>query len=201
MLRKEQEITDLNSLNEVLDNSHWGTLGLVSAEGHAVLVPLNFARWEKLLLFHGSKAGQKMDLIRANERGTFLVVEPLSFLPSYALSAEQACHATQYYKSVSITGRVSVIEDLAMKISALNLIMKKFQPEGGYKPIVIDDKNNNFRLNSTAVIQLNIETIIGKFAYGQKLRPEQRKIVQQFLHKRGTPLDKITIEMIGNKPE
>ncbi len=109
MRRQDCENRDTRELEGVLARADWGTLGLVSAQGTPVLVPLNFVFHEGRIIFHGAKAGEKFGLIQESPQASFLVVEAYAQVPSYAFDPVNACPATQYFKSVLVKGRVEEV--------------------------------------------------------------------------------------------
>ncbi|MCE1228303.1 MAG: pyridoxamine 5'-phosphate oxidase family protein, partial [Firmicutes bacterium] len=192
MRRIDKEIKDPAELEAVLDRAEWGTLGLVSPDGEAVLVPLNVVRLGNSLFFHGSPVGQKMQIIGEGCRATFLVVEAFARIPSYALDPVNACPATQLFKSVLAYGRISVVSSPERRAMALQALMEKLQPEGGHEAIDAGNPHYHGRLQSTAVLEMTLERLTGKFAFGQKWTPERRDHVTDFLRQRGEPLDQAT---------
>ena len=74
------------------------------------------------------------------------------------------CKIGQSFKSVIITGEAAIIDDISEKRNALEAILKKYVPEGGYigltEEMVENHKSKNNR--KTAVIKIKINEIIGK---------------------------------------
>jgi nitroimidazol reductase NimA-like FMN-containing flavoprotein (pyridoxamine 5'-phosphate oxidase superfamily) len=57
-LKQIFEITDKNIINQVLDNTEYGTLALCY-NNRPYSLPINFVRVENILYFHGSLKGKK----------------------------------------------------------------------------------------------------------------------------------------------
>jgi hypothetical protein len=182
---------------EVLEAAEWGTLGLVSAEGRPVLVPLNFVWYQGRIYFHGSASGEKMDIIRNRGEATFLVVDAFSQIPSYATDPSGACAATQFYKSVILYGRVGLVEDRARKAEALEALMKKLQPEGGYEAISADAQRYQAGVAGVTVLEMIVDRMSGKFAFGQMFSAEKRASIVAMLQTRRGPQDQRTLEAMA----
>ena len=197
MRRVDKEQTDLAALEAVLDAAEWGTLGLVSPEGRAVLVPVNFVRHQGLICFHGSQGGEKMELLKLSGDATFLVADALAQIPSYVSDAERACPATQLYRSVLLYGQVALVEDPERKAAILQALMVKLQPEGGHVPITAPDPRYQASLAGVAVLAMTVDRISGKFAVGQAFSEGRRAAVTALLESRGGPKDRETLEAMA----
>jgi len=197
MRRKEKKWADDAEIMELLDRAEWGTLGLVSADGRPVLVPLNFVRDGDRLYFHGAHSGEKMDILAGNGTASFLVVEAYAQIPSYAADPVRACPASQYFKSVLVYGQVTRVDDPERKARALDAVMAKLQPEGGYRPITAADPLYQEAIAGVAVLELTMDRVSGKSELGQRLGPERRARVIAHLEQRG---DRRTLAAMGVDP-
>ena len=197
MRRKEKKWTDDAGILELLDRAEWGTLGLVSPDGRPVMVPLNFVRIEDRLYFHGAHSGEKMDTLAHNGTASFLVVEALAQIPSYAADPERACPASQYFRSVLVYGEVAVLADPDRKARALDAVMAKLQPEGGYRPITAGDPMYREAVAGVAVLEMTMARVSGKSELGQRLDADRRARVVAILGQRG---DRRTLEAMGERP-
>jgi len=201
MRRQDCEMSDTKDLEAVLGRAEWGTLGLVSAQGTPVLVPLNFVFHEGRICFHGAMAGEKFGLIQKSPQASFLVVEAYAQVPSYAFDPVNACPATQYFKSVLVKGPVEEVRDPVRKAGVLEAMMKKLQPEGGYEPVRAESPTYQASLRGVAVFALTCEEMTGKFKLGQKLGTAARAKVEAVLEARGCPMDPHTIELMRTHGE
>ena len=192
MRRHTLEIRDRQEIAKVLDAARWGVLGL-SQSDCPVLVPLNFVYIDDTIYFHGAPAGEKFELCKENPRGTFLVVEDYSLLPSYAFDRAAACPATQFFKSVILRGHLRLVDSDKEKAQVLQALMTKLQPEGGHEPITQDSDLYRQKLRGVAVIGFSIEDMSAKFKLGQDQTPACRETVQQCLMERGYPVDLQTV--------
>ena len=193
MRRREFEITERRELAEVLEAVEWGILALVKPDGTPHQVPLNFAHLGDQLYFHGSQSGEKMTLLRTGVPASFVVVDAHALLPSTFFDPANACPATQFFKSVVVKGRIRLVDDLAEKGKALQALMEKLQPEGGYDPIAADNPRYQAALRGVAVIALSMEQATGKFKLGQNLSDEAAERVMAQLERRDDPQDRRTV--------
>lgn len=187
-------VTDNDLIIDILAQSSHGTLALC-ADNIPYAVPVNFIYQTDTLYFHGSHKGRKADMLVRNPEASFSVIEPYSLIKSFYVDDEGlACPATQFFKSVIMSGAVQLIEDLAEKRLALAALMKKLQPEGGYQDFAdpIYDKH----LRATAVFKLVPRELSCKFKFGQQVSEARFNRIIQHLHASGTPLDLKTIALM-----
>jgi predicted FMN-binding regulatory protein PaiB len=123
----------------------------------------------------------------------FEVDRELEFLPSYFEDPKDASLADTLYISVVIKGSASIVEEKNEKTLALNGLMKKYQPEGGYEPLtpemdVIDE---------VAIIKIIPDSIRGKYKIGQNLRKGERADLAKKIFERNTPSAIDTLKIMG----
>jgi nitroimidazol reductase NimA-like FMN-containing flavoprotein (pyridoxamine 5'-phosphate oxidase superfamily) len=157
---------------------------------------MNFVRVDEALYFHGSLEGEKAASIRREPRVTFMVDDDFSLIPSTFTNPELACPATQYYKAAVMHGRARYDEEPGAKAVALQALMEKMQPEGGYRPIAADDPVYRKSFESVGVIRLEIERLTAKFKFGQSLPYRKRANVAAQLVERDAGRDVESVEAI-----
>ena len=187
-------------LDDILAKTWVGQLGITDPAGYPRVVPVNFAWYNGAVYFHGASAGEKFNLFAGGQKVTFMAYIELSSVPSYWRSPEYACPASIYYKSAYLKGVGMLVESLSEKSEALNKLMEKYQPEGGYKPISADDPLYKNGLAETAIFKVAPEKIEVKNKIGQNLTPDVRKIIIQKLVERGAPFDLVTAEEMRKTP-
>jgi len=186
------EITDPAVIDAVLDTAEYGTLA-VSLNDVPYAVPLNFVRTGAAVCFHGARSNKKMKILEQNPRASFSVVENFSLIDSDFSSADGlACPATQFFKSVSIDGRIETVHGREEKAAVLEALMRKLQPKGGYRPF--EDADYDKPLAATAVYRLVPETVTCKFKFGQHLNEERFARILEHLRSRGTETDLRTVD-------
>ena len=189
MRRREFEVTDPKELSAVLEAIEWGVLALITPQGTPLQVPLNFVHRSGQLYFHGSLAGEKVATVKQNGTASFLVVDAHALLPSTFFDPENACPATQFFKSVLVKGQVRLVEDPAEKAEALQALMTKLQPAGGYDPISSENPRYQAALRGVAVFAMSMDSVSGKFKLGQNLSPELADRIMEELEQRNAPED------------
>ncbi|MFT5835583.1 MAG: nitroimidazol reductase NimA-like FMN-containing flavoprotein [Sulfurimonas sp.] len=188
------EIKDKNIINKMMSNVEYGTLALCN-ENIPYSVAVNFVHEGNSIYFHGSQSGRKMQTIKANPKVSFSIVENFSIIASYFSSTDKlACPATQFFKSISIDGEVSIVEEKEEKRKALTLLMQKLQPEGQYRPF--SDLAYDKMLKATAVLKIDIKDLRAKFKFGQQLDKKRFEMIISHLEERSTDIDQETIQMM-----
>lgn len=191
------EIKDQTMINAVLDNAEYGTLAL-SIDDKPYAVPVNFVRIEHDIYFHGALQNKKMKILKQNPSISFSVVENYALIVSYFSSVDGlACPATQFFKSVSIDGSTTLVEERNQKIEVFEALMQKHQPEGRYKPF--SDQAYEKSIKATAIVKIRPSMIKAKFKFGQHLDKERFEMIISHLKRRDHPLDKETIRMMESQ--
>lgn len=196
MRRQEFEIDNMEETEQFLQEMSFGFLATVLEDGSPSVTPLNYVYTNGAIYFHGSRIGQKMTSLSADPRVSFSVAKEFAIIPSYFSDPLLACPATAYFKSVLVTGKAAIVEDLAEKAQVLQAMMTKLQPEGGHQPIKADAKEYRGRLKGVAVVRIDPTSITGKFKFGQNLTADKREPVEEGLYKRGLEHDAETIELM-----
>lgn len=197
MRRKDKAFLDAEGIGQTLDSATWGVLGLAAPAGPPVMVPLNFVRIDDTLFIHSAQEGEKMTRVRAGAEASFLVVDALAVVPSYAFDPDRACKATQYYTSVLLHGRVEEVREPARKAAALQALMVKLQPEGGHRPIEAGDPLYRAGVDAVAILAFHIDRASAKRELGGRLTPDQRQAVAATLVQRGAPKDLETAQRLA----
>ena len=162
------------------------------------MIPVDFVRIndDNLISFHCAQAGEKWVALQFNPKITFSAYLPHAVIPSYWITDDNGCNASQYYKSVQIDGRVKIITDPVDKAAHLQALMEKYQPEGKYKPVTADDPLHSRSVIKTGVVAVVPESVSCKIKFGQHLPAETREKVVKGLEQRGEPIDLLTAEEI-----
>ncbi len=188
------EIKDKTIIYNILDQAEYGTLALCE-ENKPYAVPLNFVRIEDDIYFHGALKNKKMKMLEQNPYISFSVVENYALIDSDFSSTEGlACPATQFYKSVSIDGVAVVEKSRERKTEVFEIFMQKHQPKGGYKSFSHSDYDK--ALKATALVKIEVKNLSCKFKFGQHLNEERFDMIVSHLLKRGTPIDRETVEIM-----
>ena len=196
--RKEFKVKDeyQQDVIQFINEMNYGVLAMQGKEGFPIVVPLNYVYLNDAIYFHGSKLGEKMEVLTHVDKATFAITEEFATIPSYLEDSYFACPATTFFKSVIIYGHIKAVEDERLKHEVLNELMKKLQPEGGYSPIVYEDESYRKRVKATAVIELTIDKQSAKFKFGQNWKEEKHEKVKAHLNERQNELDIETIKLM-----
>jgi uncharacterized protein len=154
MYRSEKELRAAGEIDRILEESQVCRLAL-NGDGYPYIVPMNFGWGEidgggRVLFFHSSLKGKKIELLREDGRAAFEVDTDTELVP-----ADEACSFTMKYRSVCGRGRVRFLESEGEKCFALNQIMKKYTSRA-------DWEFPPAKLKAVAVFVLKIEEIHAK---------------------------------------
>jgi uncharacterized protein len=148
MRRREREITSREEIDEILGLST--VMNLACSDNNIpFLVPVFFAYDGTALYFHSACKGSKMDILSRNSRVCFEVS-----VDQGVIESDAACDFEARHRTVIGLGNAVLIEDIAEKVRALDMIVARFTgrkfpyPQGS--------------LDNTAVVRIDIESIKGK---------------------------------------
>lgn len=169
-----------------------GELGIMDPEGFPRVVPINFVWHEGAVWFHGAVEGEKYALLKTGPKVTFMAYLQYSYVPSHWRSPVYACPASIFYKSVYIKGRGTVVDDLPAAADALQALMEKYQPDGGFTKISRGEPIYAKAFKETALFRVEPQSVEVKSKFGQNLVPDVRQMIISKLKERGAPLDMAT---------
>lgn len=149
MRRFKQQLSD-DVCVTVLENGRRGTLALSGDDGYPYAVPINywFDTEQNRIFFHGAAEGHKMDAIRRNDRVSFNVL-------GEGIRKEGAWWLE--FDSVTVFGRIRVVEDRDRKEAALRAIGRKYFPDEER----VERETTKF-LGQVCILELVPELITGK---------------------------------------
>lgn len=189
------EIKSKEKIKEFLDLEHVGRIASIDENGFPQIIPMNFVFLNDAIYMHSHTKGEKLDNIRRNKKVGFEVDRELEFLPSYFEDPKDASRADTLYISVVIKGEGFLVEDKNEKALALNGLMKKYQPEGGYEPI----KPDMPVVDEVAIIKVVPASFRGKYKIGQNLHTKKRIELAEKILKRNSKTAKDTLRIMGFK--
>jgi len=187
------EIKSKEKIIEFLSSQQTGRISSIDENGYPQIIPMNFVFINDVVYMHSHIRGEKLDNIRRNKKVGFEVDKSLEFLPSYFSDPTDASLADTLYISVVIKGNGSIVSDKEEKTTALNGLIKKYQPEGGYEPI----KPEMDVLNEVEVIKIVPESLKGKYKIGQNMDMKSRIDLARQILKRNSPTAKETLDIMG----
>ena len=187
------EIKSKEKIIEFLSSQQTGRISSIDDNGYPQIIPMNFVFTNDVIYMHSHIRGEKLDNIRRNQKVGFEVDKSLEFLPSYFSDPTDASLADTLYISVVIKGNGSIVSDREEKTTALNGLIKKYQPEGGYEPI----KPEMDVLNEVEVIKIVPESLRGKYKIGQNMDMKSRIDLARQILERNSPTAKETLDIMG----
>ena len=192
---KKLEIKSKEKIIEFLGSQQTGRIASIDENGFPQIIPMNFVFINDTVYMHSHIRGEKLDNIRRNQKAGFEVDRSLEFLPSYFSDPTDASLADTLYISVVIKGNASIVSNKEEKTIALNGLMKKYQPEGGYEPI----KPNMDVLKGVEVIKIVPESLRGKYKIGQNMDMKSRVELAKQILERNSPTARETLDIMGFK--
>jgi len=187
------EIKSKEKIKEFLDLEHVGRIASIDENGFPQIIPMNFVFLNDAIYMHSHTKGEKLDNIKRNEKVGFEVDRELEFLPSYFEDPKDASLADTLYISVVVKGICSIVEDRNEKTLALNGLMKKYQPEGGYDPL----KPEMQAVDEVAIIKVEPDSFRGKYKIGQNLQKQEKIELAEKILERNTSSAKKTLAIMG----
>ena len=187
------EIKSKEKIIEFLSSESTGRIASIDTNGFPQIIPMNFVFINDVIYMHSHIRGEKLENIKRNDKVGFEVDRNLEFLPSYFFDPTDASLADTLYISVVIKGVSEIVEDKEEKTLALNELMKKYQPEGGYEPITPKMEV----LNEVAVIKVAPHTMRGKYKIGQNLKHAEKLELAEKIFKRNSKTVTNTLEIMG----
>ena len=187
------EIKSKEKIIEFLSSQQTGRVASIDENGFPQIIPMNFVFINDVVYMHSHIKGEKLENIKRNQKVGFEVDKSLEFLPSYFSDPTDASLADTLYISVVIKGNASIILDKEEKTTALNGLMKKYQPEGGYEAI----KPEMDVLDEVAVIKIVPESLRGKYKIGQHMDRKSRVNLAKQIMERNSPTAKETLDIMG----
>ena len=187
------EIKSKEKIIEFLSSESTGRIASIDPNGFPQIIPMNFVFINDVIYMHSHIRGEKLENIKRNNKVGFEVDRSLEFLPSYFFDPTDASLADTLYISVVIKGVSEIVEDKEEKTLALNELMKKYQPEGGYEPITPKMEV----LNEVAVIKVTPHTMRGKYKIGQNLKHAEKLELAEKIFKRNSKTVTNTLEIMG----
>lgn len=154
---------------------------------------MNFVFVNDAIYMHSHTKGEKLDNIRKNPKVGFEVDREVEFLPSYFSSPTDASQADTFYISVVIKGNAAIIQDKSEKAVALNALMEKYQPEGGYEELT----HEMHVVDEVAIIKVTPKTIRGKYKIGQHMDKSTKIQMARKILEKNSPLARQALQTMG----
>lgn len=187
------EIKSKEKMIQFLNQQDTGRICSLDKDGYPQIIPMNFVYTNDAIYMHSHTKGEKLENIKKNSKVGFEVDQSLEFLPSYFTDSKDASQADTLYISVVIKGTGVIVNDRNEKTMALNALMKKYQPEGGYESI----KPEMQVVDEVAIIKIMPNTMRGKYKIGQHLDKTTRLELAKKIIERNSPTAQRTLKIMG----
>ncbi len=187
------QIKSYEKIKEFLHKEHVGRVASIDERGFPQIIPMNFVFLDDAVYMHSHVKGEKLDNISRNNHVGFETDRELEFLPSYFQDPHNASLADTLYISVVIKGLASLVSDREEKTLALNGLMKKYQPEGQYDPLL----SHMGVLDAVSVIKITPTSLYGKYKIGQHMSSNDRLNLAQKIFKKNSPSAHNTLKIMG----
>ena len=187
------EIKSKEKIIEFLNQQETGRVSSIDKDGFPQIIPMNFVYANNSIYMHSHPRGEKLENMTKNPKVGFEVDQSLEFLPSYFSSPTDASQADTLYISVVIKGMATLVSDPKEKTLALNELMKKYQPEGGYEKMSPDMEV----VEEVAIIKVTPATMKGKYKIGQHFDKKTRLEIAKKILERNSPTANNTVKMMG----
>lgn len=153
--RQNRILEDRERIKELLHNSEYGFLSMGADEnGYGYGIPLSYTYENETnsLYFHCAPEGQKLDILKQNNKVSFCVVGTTKPIPG---------QFTTLYESVISFGRADINLNEDEKRKALRLLVKKYSP--GFEELGETYMDKSW--NRTTVFKIEIEHLTAKAKY------------------------------------
>lgn len=150
-MRRFKQMLPPEESEAILAQGSNGVLSLVDRDGAPYGVPLSYVydTTSGSIYFHSARTGHKIDCIMACDRASFCVV---------ALDDVKPEKFTTYFRSVIVSGRITVVDNPDEIVTSLRILADK------YSPGIDSTKEIDSSLKRITVMKLKAESITGKEA-------------------------------------
>jgi nitroimidazol reductase NimA-like FMN-containing flavoprotein (pyridoxamine 5'-phosphate oxidase superfamily) len=149
MRRKEKEITDKQTIEQILSKSQVCRIAMID-NGKPYIVPLNYGYQNNSLYIHSAPIGKKIDILKQNNNVCFEIE-----YSSEVIKSELSCEWSTKYRSLIGYGTIDIITDFEQKKKGLDIIMAHYgKPDNN----IYKEKQVEF----IVILKLNIDQITGK---------------------------------------
>lgn len=148
MYKKERQMSS-EATAAIFSKGNHGTLAVNGDDGYPYAVPVNYVYDGGKIYIHSAKYGYKIDAVKRDDKVCFSAI---------LNSKVQQDKFTAAFQSVIAFGKISFVEDEAVKKRILEQFIYKMSPEfveGGMKFV-------NAAFGKTALLCIDVEEIKGK---------------------------------------
>ena len=149
-IRKKKNEISIDAAKDLIRSSRRGVLAVNGDEGYPYAIPINYLYDEEnnRIIFHGAKAGHKVDSLKKNDKICFTV---------YGNETIKEESWAPYLQSVVIFGKCRLVENKDDTISMLNKFALKYYPN-----VEMVNKEIEFSGRGVQMFEIEIEHMSGK---------------------------------------
>lgn len=152
MKKKEREITDKNTIIEILKNGKFAIISMCRAnEPYIVTLSYGFDLKGNSLYFHSAKEGLKVEFLRENPNVCGTIVDDLGYIMN---------DCSHKYRSIVFWGKMATVEDLEEKKYGFNIILNHLEDNPG--KLKKRFLKNEQAYDTVCIIKLKIIEMTGK---------------------------------------
>jgi len=178
-----------DDVDRFVQSQEMGRLVTVGEDGTPHLGLYNFVYDGTVVELHLVRADEQVADLKARPRCLFEVDEILAVIPSHWVHPEYAGSATAYHRTAIFECVGAVAEDPAEVLAQQVRLLAKHQPEGGYRPLGVEDPLYRGALGQLAAVRLQVTAVRPKFKLAQNRPVETRREIIALLRQRGRPGD------------
>jgi len=116
-------ITDRKEIDEIIHTCDVCFIGIIERDGTPYVIPMSFGYTGGEIILHSGPEGKHLSLLALDNRITVTFCTERKLVNQHP---DVACSYSMFSKSVVCKGRVTFIEDLSEKESAMNVTMKNY---------------------------------------------------------------------------
>lgn len=178
----------------IADGSRFGILTVAAAPGEApIMVPTHFTLLEHEVVIHLHKANSAISAMRGGGQVSFMVMGDYAFIPGQWRAKDsnnlQDGVPTSYYAAVQFVCEPRIIDEPGGIVEILKMVMKDFQPDGGYAEVSETEAPYGPLVNAIRGVRMKIVSVDAKFKYDDHKSVEFREAMITRLLKRNQGLD------------
>jgi len=151
MRRKDKEIVDEKVMVSIIEKAIICRVGMCWQD-EPYVIPMNFGYWDNYIYLHSAGQGWKLDILRNNDKVCIEFDVDVELVQS-----QEACKTSMKYKSILIFGTAAILEDIAEKKRALDIIMHHYYYDSSSVFHYPEDA-----LGKVIIIKVKVEKMTGK---------------------------------------
>lgn len=152
-MRRQEKAMPQEETLEVLDKAEYGVLSTISADDTPYGTPMNFARVGDAIYFHCALEGHRMENIAGNKSVCLNVVDSVVLMPE---------KFNTQYRSVTVFGDISIVEDTEEKKKGIKAIADKLSPDFEKEGLAYIEK----AFSNMHVLKMKVTKMTGKATRG-----------------------------------